>query len=131
MFLAQVVPYPPVQCKQCSAALNPHCQADYTAKLWICPFCHSRNHFPGHYHGMSESNLPAELFPNYSTIEYTLPAHTPPQPPAYVFVVDTALSEDELGACRTALTQALQMIPEYAQVGACCSNVRRRVCSQC
>jgi protein transport protein SEC23 len=112
-----VVPYPPVQCKQCSAALNPHCQADYTAKLWICPFCHSRNHFPGHYHGMSESNLPAELFPNYSTIEYTLPAHTPPQPPAYVFVVDTALSEDELGACRTALTQALQMIPEYAQVG--------------
>jgi protein transport protein SEC23 len=109
-----------VQCKQCSAALNPHCQADYTAKLWICPFCHSRNHFPGHYHGMSESNLPAELFPNYSTIEYTLPAHTPPQPPAYVFVVDTALSEDELGACRTALTQALQMIPEYAQVGECC-----------
>lgn len=112
-----MVPYPPVQCKGCTAALNPHCQADYSAaKLWICPFCHARNHFPAHYHGMSESNLPAELFPNYATIEYTLPAHTPPQPPAYVFVVDTALSEDELGACRAALTQALQMIPEYAQV---------------
>lgn len=105
-----------MQCKGCSAALNPYCQADYTARLWICPFCHTRNHFPGHYHGMSESNLPAELFPNYTTIEYTLPAHAPPQPPAYVFVVDTALSEDELGGCRAALTQALQMIPEYAQV---------------
>ena len=150
--------------KGCGAALNPYVQADFSAaKLWICPFCHARNHFPPHYEasalayvlssvaaacasqpdrpsrlrsiaaaclaltacpqpvvqGMSEQNLPAELFPNLSTIEYTLPAMAPPQPPAYVFVVDTALTEDELGACRAALSQALQIIPEYAQVSLC------------
>ncbi len=64
---------------------------------------------------MSDQNLPAELFPNYCTLEYTLQASVAPSPPAYVFVVDTCLAEDELAACRAALSQALQMIPEYAQ----------------
>ena len=65
---------------------------------------------------VSDQNLPAELFPNYCTLEYTLQAPVAPSPPAYLFVVDTCLAEDELAACRAALSQALQMIPEYAQV---------------
>jgi hypothetical protein len=45
----QVVPYEPVPCKQCGGVLNPYASVDYYAKVWICPFCYSRNHFPAHY----------------------------------------------------------------------------------
>ena len=37
-------------------------------------------------------------------------------PPAYVFVLDTCVPEDELAAAKTAVQQALTMVPEYAQV---------------
>lgn len=37
-------------------------------------------------------------------------------PPAYVFVVDTSVAEDELRACVASLSQALTTLPEYAQV---------------
>ena len=38
-------------------------QIDYRARMWVCPFCATRNHFPHHYADISESNLPAELIP--------------------------------------------------------------------
>lgn len=50
-------------------------------------------------------------------MEYQLRHTSPVSPPAFVFVVDTCLAEDELVACRTALSQALSLLPEYAQVG--------------
>ncbi|KAF8158978.1 copii coat protein [Mycena galopus ATCC 62051] len=65
--------YEPVACKPpCRAILNPYCQIDIRGKLWICPFCLSRNAFPPHYKDISNTNLPAELLPKYTTIEYTL-----------------------------------------------------------
>ncbi|GAB4820058.1 hypothetical protein N2152v2_007104 [Parachlorella kessleri] len=113
----QVVEYEPVPCKTCGAILNPYSLVDFHAKLWTCPFCHTRNHFPPHYQGISEASVPAELFPQYCTIEYTLPRMAALNPPAYVFVIDTCVAEDELAACKTAVQQALSMIPEYALVG--------------
>ena len=62
-------------------------------------------------------NLPAELYQDYCTVEYQVPRTRPIHPPAYMFVVDTSLAEDELLACKAALTQALQTLPEYAYVG--------------
>ncbi|KAG2499921.1 hypothetical protein HYH03_002208 [Edaphochlamys debaryana] len=112
-----VLSYEPIPCKQCSAILNPYARVDFYSKVWICPFCHSRNHFPAHYQGISDTNMPAELYPNYCTIEYTLPRTVAPHPPAYVFLIDTCVSEDELGACKTAIMQAIQTLPEYAYVG--------------
>ena len=47
----QVVEYDPVPCKACGAALNPYAAVDFNAKVWSCPFCHTRNHFPPHYAG--------------------------------------------------------------------------------
>lgn len=116
--LFKVVPYEPVQCKTCGGALNAYCSVDFNSKLWICPFCHTRNHFPAHYQGISETNLPAELFPNYTTIEYTLNPMLPPGPPTFVFVIDTAVTlEKELDACKAAVLQAVQKIPEASQIG--------------
>lgn len=91
-------------------------QIDIRAKLWICPFCLSRNAFPPHYKDISNTNLPAELLPKYTTIEYTLsrPAQVPP---IFLFVVDTCLDEDDLKALRDALVVSLSLIPPYALVG--------------
>lgn len=74
-------------------------------QVWMCPFCMGRNHFPPHYQGISETNLPAELYPSYCTIEYTLPKTVQPHPPTYLFLIDTCVSEDELNACKTAILQ--------------------------
>lgn len=113
----QVVEYDPVPCKTCGSVLNPYAAVDFHAKIWTCPFCHTRNHFPPHYAGISEASVPAELFPQYCTIEYSMPRMGPSAPPSFVFVLDTTVAEDELLAAKTAVQQALTMVPENAQVG--------------
>jgi hypothetical protein len=48
---------------------------DFRTKVWTCPFCMTRNHFPPHYaENISEVNLPAELIPQYTSVEYELQA---------------------------------------------------------
>ncbi|EHA8586529.1 protein transport protein sec23-1 [Cocos nucifera] len=64
--------YEPLMCSRCRAALNPYARVDYRSAIWACPFCHQKNHFPHSYAGIGENNLPAELFPTYSTVEYLL-----------------------------------------------------------
>lgn len=113
----QVVEYDPVPCKSCGGILNPYTMVDFASKVWTCPFCMARNHFPAHYQGISEASVPAELFPQCSTIEYSLPRPGAVSPPAYLFIIDTCVAEDELKACTTAVAQAMTMIPEYALVG--------------
>lgn len=91
-------------------------QIDIRGKLWICPFCLSRNAFPPHYKDISNTNLPAELLPKYTTIEYTL-ARPAQVPPIFLFVVDTCLEEEDLKALRDALVISLSLIPPFALVG--------------
>lgn len=67
-----VLPYDPLLCARCRAALNPYARIDYRSSLWACPFCHHKNPFPRSYAGIGENNLPAELFPTYSTVEFLL-----------------------------------------------------------
>lgn len=94
----------------------PPSQIDVRAKLWICPFCLQRNAFPPHYKDISNNNLPAELYPKYTTIEYTL-QRTAQIPPIFFYVVDTCLDADELKALRETLVLSLSMLPPYAFVG--------------
>ncbi|KAI9599239.1 putative SEC23-component of COPII coat of ER-golgi vesicle [Syncephalis fuscata] len=109
--------YEPVTCKApCRAVLNPYCQIDVRGKLWICPFCLNRNPFPPHYADISNTNLPAELLPKFTTIEYTLPR--PAQiPPVFLFVVDTCLDQEDLKALRDSLVVSLSLLPPHALVG--------------
>ncbi|KAL5499189.1 SEC23 [Sanghuangporus vaninii] len=109
--------YEPVACKPpCRAILNPYCQIDIRGKLWICPFCLQRNAFPPHYKDISNTNLPPELLPKYTTIEYTL-ARPAVVPPIFLFAVDTCLDEEDLKALRGALAAAIGMLPPNALVG--------------
>lgn len=129
--------YEPVTCKHpgCRAILNPYSQIgnltpppypvestltsylpDVRGKLWICPFCLNRNPFPNHYKDISSQNLPAELLPRYTTIEYTL--GRPVQiPPIFLFVIDTCLDDDDLKALRESVIVSLSLLPPHALVG--------------
>ncbi|KIY72708.1 hypothetical protein CYLTODRAFT_417712 [Cylindrobasidium torrendii FP15055 ss-10] len=110
------VVYEPVACKApCRAILNPFCSIDIRGKLWICPFCLQRNPFPPHYKDISHTNLPPELMPKYSTIEYTLARMT--QRPIFLFVVDTCLDEEDLKELRETIVVSLSLLPPYALVG--------------
>lgn len=111
-----VLPYAPLRCKSCRSLLNPFCRVDFIGKIWICPFCFQRNHFPEHYSAISESNLPAELFPQYTTVEYASPGDVA-SPPVFLFLLDTCIIEEELGYLKMALTQAIGLLPGHALVG--------------
>ncbi|XP_057475645.1 protein transport protein SEC23 E-like [Actinidia eriantha] len=112
------LPYAPLRCKTCAAVLSPFCRVDFGAHIWICPFCFQRNHFPHHYSAVSETNVPAELYPQYTTIQYTLPSsHQPDQSPVFVFVLDTCMIEEELEFAKSALKQAIGLLPDNALVG--------------
>lgn len=112
------LPYDPVRCS-CGSVLNPYCQVDYRSKLWVCPFCLQRNHFPPHYaDNISETNLPAELIPQYSTVEYELQTVPPQSPPCFLFVIDTCCTaKEELAELADSLQQALNLLPPDCLVG--------------
>ncbi len=117
------LPYDPVRCSttSCHAILNPYCQVDFRSKLWVCPFCLTRNHFPPHYaENITETNLPAELIPQYTTCEYELQTVPDQGAPSFLFVVDTCASggsKEELAELADSLTQAMNLLPPESRVG--------------
>ena len=105
-----LLPYEPVLCRgACPGVLNPFCRIDFKSKVWVCPFCYQRNHFPPHYNEINENNLPAELIPRYTTIEYAL-TRAAAGPPVFMWVVDTCMEERELESLRDSLEQVLQLL---------------------
>lgn len=72
--------------------------------------------FPPQYAAISEQHQPAELIPNFSTIEYTI-TRAQTMPPIYLLVVDTCLDEEELGALKDSLQTSLSLMPQNALVG--------------
>lgn len=113
------LPYAPLRCRTCRSVLNPFCIVDFAAKIWICPFCFQRNHFPPHYASITDDNLPAELFPQYTTIEYHCdsPGERSSLPPVFIFVVDTCIIEEELSFLKSSLSQAIGLLPDNSLIG--------------
>jgi len=117
-----VLHYDPVRCNtaSCQSVLSPFCQVDFQSKLWVCPFCFQRNHFSPHYaENISETNLPAELIPQYTTCEYELSSHGPQggASPAFLFVLDTCNAMEELTELSDSIQQILNLLPEDSLVG--------------
>jgi protein transport protein SEC23 len=113
-----VLQYEPLICKPpCKAILNPFCTVDIRSRVWTCPFCFSRNQFPPHYQDITTTNLPAELLPHYTTLEYTLPPRGPLIPPVFVLVVDLCLDDEDLSALKDELVVSLTLMPPNALVG--------------
>ncbi|XP_041353261.1 protein transport protein Sec23A-like isoform X2 [Gigantopelta aegis] len=112
------IQYDPVLCTRpsCRAILNPFCQIDYRAKLWTCNFCYQRNQFPQQYSSISEAHQPAEIIPQFSTIEYTITRATC-HPPIYLIVLDTCMEEEDLQALKESLQMSLSLLPPNALIG--------------
>lgn len=72
--------------------------------------------FPPQYAAISEQHQPAELIPNFSTIEYTI-TRAQSMPPIYLLVVDTCMDEEELSALKDSLQTSLSLMPQNALVG--------------
>lgn len=79
---------------------------------------------------ISETNLPAELYPQYTTVQFTLPntgvnpnnpmnaaAPAPAASPVFLFVLDTCMIEEEFGFVKSALKRAIGLLPDNALVG--------------
>ncbi|KAF6769737.1 hypothetical protein AHF37_11193 [Paragonimus kellicotti] len=65
---------------------------------------------------MTEEKLPAELMPQFTTLEYTIPK-APCIPPIFVFVVDTCIEEPEFTQLKESLQMSLSFLPPNALVG--------------
>ena len=69
---------------------------------------------------ITETNLPAELIPQYATCEYELQTVPSQGPPCFLFVIDTCTAgglKEELSELADSLTQALHLLPEDCLVG--------------
>lgn len=93
-----------------------HSSVDVRARLWICPFCLSRNPLPPHYKDITANAIPPELHPSNTTIEYKL-SRPAPSPPIFLYVVDTCQEDDSLSALKESLVMSLSLLPENALVG--------------
>lgn len=107
------VNYDPVTCKgqNCRAVLNPFCQVDFGTKTWQCPICYNRNSFPPNYSDISETNLPAELIGQYSTMDYLISRNTAAPPPIFAFLIDRCLPSEELQELKASLIFAINLLP--------------------
>ncbi|KAM0944017.1 putative protein transport protein Sec23 [Dioscorea sansibarensis] len=128
-----LLPYDPLSCSSCSSILNPYARVDYRSAVWSCPFCLARNPFPRAYAGIADHNLPAELFPTHSTVEYLLSrtpasfgsssslagfdATKPVAGPTFVFVIDACTEESEFRALKNEILHVVAQLPENALVG--------------
>ncbi|KAL9058463.1 MAG: hypothetical protein Q9162_001759 [Coniocarpon cinnabarinum] len=91
-------------------------QVDIRSRTWGCPFCMQRNQLPPHYRDISQEQIPPELHPANTTIEYRL-ARPAPAPPIFLFLVDTCQDQENLNALKESLIMSLSLLPPYALVG--------------
>ncbi|GMF64342.1 unnamed protein product [[Candida] boidinii] len=109
--------YDPQICRRCRAILNPYSQIDLASKTWTCTCCLSRNQLPSHYTNISVENLPIELTPQASTMEYVLTRSQPPPPPVFLYVVDLCQDLEDLKSLQECLINSLDSHPPGALVG--------------
>jgi protein transport protein SEC23 len=90
---------------------------DYRNKIWMCPFCLSRNAFPSSYHAIHEGNIPQELHPGFTTMSYALQRSAVPAP-VYLFILDLCVAEEEeLAALKKSVLASVGSLPGEALVG--------------
>ena len=65
---------------------------------------------------MTEQCQPAELIPQFSTIEYTIMRASVP-PPIFLFLIDTCMDLEELSALKESIQLGLSLLPTNSLVG--------------
>ena len=109
--------YDALHCPSCKSVLNLHSQVNFRAKTWECAFCKNKPAFPSSYaQFISEENLPAELTPDSETVEYRL-TKKESNWPHFIFIIDTAVEEDELIELKDSIQSALSTLPQDCSIG--------------
>ncbi|KAI5190253.1 protein transport protein SEC23 [Nematocida minor] len=113
------VGYPAVRCArpECSSVLSPYSSIDFGSKHWGCLFCGRMNMLPPHYRGITQDNLPYELFSDSTTVFYK-GSRTSGYKRTYWFVIDLCSFDEERHLLlKDGLLTALQGIGEDDSVG--------------
>ena len=90
---------------------------DYNNKMWICVLCGNRNNLPQSYRHASHESPPMEMQDAHTTIEYETKSEQTMSAPTFLFVIDTAVADEELEAVKAAIEQTLTLLPEDCMVG--------------
>lgn len=106
-----VANYDPQVCRKCRSILNVFSQIDMNNGIWNCPICANRNQLPPQYKNISAENVPIELVPQASTMEYILNRSQPPPPPAFIYVIDLCQDPEDLKSLKDSLIQSLDLHP--------------------
>jgi len=111
--------YNPLVCTQsgCAGVANPFGSMDYGNKMWVCVLCGNRNNLPQSYQHASHQSPPLEMMDEHTTIEYETKSDHTLSAPTLLFVIDTAVADEELEAVKAAIEQALTLLPEDCMVG--------------
>lgn len=113
------VPYPAVRCAkpECSSVMSTYSSIDFGTKHWKCIFCGRMNMLPAHYRGITQENLPYELFNNNTTVYYK-GGSTPGYKRTYWFVIDLCSFDEERHLLlKEGLLAALDGIGEDDHIG--------------
>lgn len=70
---------------------------------------HNTQCFQHYAENIGETNLPAELIPQFTTVEYELQSTAPSGPPIFLFVVDTCVDEEEMDELKDSLQQVCSL----------------------
>ena len=109
--------YDPLRCRNCNSVISPLFPFSVRGKKWECPFCNIQMIFPKNYSDfMTDENLPAELLPENSTVEYKLNKKEC-NFPVFLFLIDTSIEEDELNELKESIQLTINSLPENCKVG--------------
>lgn len=86
--------------------------------MWVCPICYQRNQFPSQYRNQNQSpdTLYPELLWQNTTVEYVLDGQNN-EGMLVLYVVDTALEEQELNALKESLVASISLLSPNTLVG--------------
>ena len=96
-----------VRCRRCRSYLNPYVEMLDQGARWKCNLCFVSNDFPPNYEFDSATNtyvdrhekveLKHPVYEFVAPVEYMV---RPPQPPAYLFVIDVSWSSVSSGTAK-------------------------------
>ncbi|KAH8556251.1 hypothetical protein BGW37DRAFT_417351 [Umbelopsis sp. PMI_123] len=109
------------RCRRCRTYINPFVTFVEGGQRWKCNMCFLLNEVPSAFDRDAVTSQPADRWKraelNYGCVEFVAPTEymvRPPQPPAYVFVIDVSYSAVQSGMVATAartILDSLDRIP--------------------
>ncbi|GAV28213.1 hypothetical protein PMKS-001683 [Pichia membranifaciens] len=96
-------------CFNCKGIINSLCMAD--SRGWSCSICGNRNQFPN-----EMNQLPIEMNPGLSDIEYIIPQQGIRKPTIFVYIVDLAIDEEELASLVENLLISIDLLPANSMI---------------